>query len=778
MVKKYLSIPILILLTVGFSLAQIVSEIEIKGNRYVPEELIKEILATKEGSRFSIEKVRKDIRSLFRTGFFKRIEVHKFVEDGKVKLLYIVEDLPVIYKIEFEGNEELDDDELAEKLGVETEVGKIDVDELITGYTSSPAIEERLEIQRKIKLGRVLSQREIDFLVKKIKEIYREEGYPDVEVSYRIVPKKGASKLVFHIREGEEKYVVDIVFKGNRTFSSGKLEDLMQTQDRNIFIFRFKPPFSEEILKEDIERIREFYKREGFLEVKVDYRVEKKDGRHDIYIFIDEGPRYKLKEVRIEGNTLYAYSELVGDILKKNRRRGGFYRREVVEKLRRNIRDLYSEIGFANILIDERVRIDAEKKVVSVLLKINEGKPVYVRKIKIEGNYETRDYVIRRELRVQEQELAIKKGLRRSRSRILNLGYYEDVQIQPFPVKDNMWDLLVKIRERFTGQFSVGLSYNEITKLSGFISLRKGNFLGTGDIIGISASYGSRYKDNSISYTDKWFLGKPMDLTWSLFDRRIMYITYTVERQGVSSTFSKEFWEYWRWAVGFSFQRIKYSDISESASYFIKKQAGRRESRKIILSLSRDTRDFFLFPTEGSYTSISYSVAVPALGGTEKFHKVVLTGSKFFKDTYFDTGFVLSTKGTVGFVEPYGGEDVPLDERFFVGGDFTIRGYNYGMAGVVDQNKDPIGSTKELIFNFELNYKLHQMLYFGVFFDTGLGANEWKDFSPKNWRGGYGLGIRIITPIAPIRLDWAWKTKKVPGDTSSSRFHFVIGGFF
>jgi len=260
----------------------------------------------------------------------------------------------------------------------------------------------------------------------------------------------------------------------------------------------------------------------------------------------------------------------------------------------------------------------------SVTLKVYEGKPVYVRKVKIKGNYETRDYVIRRELRVQEQEIILKKGIKRSQSRILNLGYYEDVQIQPFPAGEDKWDLLVKIRERFTGQFSVGLSYNEITKLSAFVSLKKGNFLGTGDIVGLSVSYGAQYKDNSISYTDKWFLNRPV---------------------------------------------------------------------------------------EGSYTSLSYTVAVPILGGTEKFHKVVMTGSKFIKDTYFDTGFVFSSKVTVGFVEPYGGEEVPLDERFFVGGDFTIRGYDYGMAGVVDQNNDPIGSTKELILNFELNYKLHQMLY-------------------------------------------------------------------
>ncbi len=762
----------------ALSFPQVVKEVEVKGNRYVPDDLIREIITTREGSLFSLEKVRRDIRRLFRTGFFRKIEVYREETEGGVKVIYVVEDLPVIYRIEFEGNRKIDDEDLEERIGIETEVGKLDVEELIQGYTSSPAIEERLEIHRKLKLGRVIPEKEIQELINRIKAIYLEEGYPDVEVTYRIEAKKGASKLVFMINEGEKKYVVDIKFKGNRTFSSRKLKGLMQTQDRNIFILRLKPPFSEEVLKEDVERIREFYRDEGFFEVRVSYRVERKDGRHDITISVEEGPRYRLKDLKIEGNTLYAYSELVGDILRKNERKGGFYRREVVEKVKERIRELYAEIGFLNVLIEEEERIDTKKKWVYITLKIKEGKPVYIGRIKVEGNYETRDYVIRREMRVREGELATRKALMRSRTRILNLGYYEDVQIQPFPSEEGRWDILVKIRERFTGQFSVGLSYNEITRLSGFVSIRKGNFRGTGDIASISLSYGAQYRDNSISYTDKWFMNRPVDLTLSVFDRRIEYVTYTIERTGVSATLSREFWEFWRWSTGISIQRIRYSDIDPGASTIIKQQEGRRESRKLTFSLRRDTRDFFLFPTEGSLFELSYSVGVPILGGTEKFHRVVLSGSKYIKDTYFETSTVFSFRGTVGFVEPYGGASVPLDERFFVGGDFTIRGYDYGMAGTLDINNQPIGSTRQIFFNFEVSYPLTSSLYLAAFFDTGIGADTFKELDPKNWRGGYGIGIRLITPIAPIRIDWAFKTRKVPGDTSPSRIHFILGGFF
>ncbi|RME08426.1 MAG: outer membrane protein assembly factor BamA, partial [Aquificota bacterium] len=398
----------------------------------------------------------------------------------------------------------------------------------------------------------------------------------------------------------------------------------------------------------------------------------------------------------------------------------------------------------------------------------------------VQGNYESRDYVIRRELRFQEGELANQREIDRSRTRVFNLGYYQDVSIDPFPTEGKNWDFVAKVRERFTGQFSIGLGYNQVTGVSGFISLRKGNFRGTGDIAGISISYGSKYKDNSLSYTKKWFLNQPIDLTGSVYDRRIEYTTYTVDRTGIDLIFSREFAEFWKASAGVSLQRVRYTNISPDASPLIKEEAGTRQSRKLLFGLTRDTRDNYLFPSAGALTELGYSVAVPVLGGNERFNKITLSHQQFFKDRWLDTGLILSFKGSLGLVEPYSGKRVPLDERFFVGGDFTVRGYKYGYAGPLDPNtKDPIGAKRQLILSAEANYPLYKnILYGAVFYDTGLGFNDWSELKTQNLKGGFGIGIRFITPFAPIKLDWAVKTKKVPGDTSRSRIHFVLGVFF
>ncbi|QWK13486.1 MAG: outer membrane protein assembly factor BamA [Aquificota bacterium] len=768
----------ILLLFVSLSLAQVIKEIRIEGSQYVPEDVILGLINIKSGSFYSPDLVRESIRRMYRSGFFDEVAVYEERQGDQVVLIYKVKDLPVIYKIEFQGNKKIKSEDLEKKIGIETEVGKIDIEEITKGYTSSPAIEEKLEIQRRLKLGRVLTREEMEYIKRKIIEAYAKEGYPNVEVEYSLVPKKGASKIVYTIREGEPEYVKSIRFEGNKSFSRGKLLGLMETKPVSLLAFRLKPPFSEEVLKEDVKKIRDFYRSEGFFEAKVDYSVKREGNRYEISIKIEEGPRYKLKDLNIEGNTLFAYKELVGDILKKNR--GGYYRREVIDRLKDNIRKRYSEMGFLGVSVEEREDVNPEKKSVSLSLRIQEGEPVYVSRIEVQGNYESRDYVIRRELRFQEGELANLKEIERSKTRIFNLGYYEDVSIDPFPSEGKNWDFVAKVRERFTGQFSVGLGYNQVTGISGFVSLRKGNFLGTGDIAGISVSYGSKYKDNSLSYTRKWFLNKPIDLTGSIYDRRIEYTTYTVERTGLDLILSREFAEFWRVGTGVSLQRVRYKDISSNASPLIQQEAGTRQSRKFLFSITRDTRDNYLFPSQGSLTEINYSVAVPVLGGNEKFNKIILSHQHFFKDRWLDTGLILSVKGVFGMVEPYGGKRVPLDERFFVGGDFTVRGYKYGYAGPLDPNtNDPVGAKREAIFSIEANYPLYKnILYGAVFYDTGLGFDNWNELKTQNLRGGFGVGIRFITPFAPIKLDWAFKTKKVPGDTSRSKLHFVLGVFF
>ncbi len=768
-----------LLTLIAFSFAQTISDIEIVGNKYIQSGMIKGFMKLHQGMQFSQTMLAEDIKRLYETGYFENIAVKEIRRDDQIKLIYVVQDLPIIYRIEFKGNRRLSSKDLAKKLGIETEVGKIGLNEATRGLTPRSSIGEKLQIIKQFQLGKVLSEEDIHELIKRIKMAYEEAGYSHVGVSYKIIPVKGASRIVFYIKETKPIYVGDINFKGNKTFSDGRLLDHMKTQPFSLLAFRWHPPFNEHVLMDDIKSLERFYKNEGFFEVKIDKPLVKKHGdRVNIAIVIHEGPRYKIGKITFKGNKMYSKNELLDKII-QHRDSNRYYKKSIIDLIKKRIFDRYGEVGFINEYTSVKSTPNPENKTVNLAFHIYEGGPVYAGKIHIKGNYETRDYVIRREMRVQEYDLITRHELSRSKDRIMNLGYYDNVDIVPVPKPDNFDDIYTKIQERYTGQFSVGLGYNQVTGIAGFASIRKGNFLGTGDIAGISLSYGANYENDSISYTHKWLFNQPIDVTGSLYDTKIYYVDYTVQRVGFDLTFTKEFGEYWYASLGTSIQKITYSDISSSTPLVIQSQAGTWQARKLIFSVSHNTTNYYLFPSKGSIQSLTYTLALPVLGGSEKYNKIVLSNANFIKDHIFYTGTIFSARETLGWAQPYSNSVMPLDDSFFVGGDYTIRGYSYGYAGPLDSAGEPIGATREVVLNFEADYPLYKnMFYVDAFYDTGRGADSWSGLKPGNWLGSYGVGIRFITSFAPIRLDLAFKTKPVTGDTAREKISFVMGSFF
>ncbi len=758
---------ILALLFFSFLFGKVITSIKVLGNENTKEQFILKTLNLSVGEEFNLENLQRGIKRLYKTGYYGDIEVYKEEDERGIRLLVKVEELPLISKVKLVGVEKINLEELIPMLGIETEYGESDTVEKLQTYYTMPDLEELLGLYKEQSIGRILSLEEIEAIRKRIERIYESRGYPNTKVDYKIVKKVGGGELIFYVREGSREYTEDVEFVGNKAFSDWELGGKIILKGRNIFLFRFHPPYSDEMVEYSAEKLKEFYRSEGFLDVKVSYKVVKRrDGSRKVIFYINEGKRYKLKAVKIFGNTLYSQREILGELLKGKR----YFREETLKKIYLRILDLYSQIGFINVLIRREVEVDRNKKEVEVRLFLNEGEPVYVRRINIRGNYETRDYVIRRELRLGEGSLYTGKSLIRSRDRLYRLGYFEEVNIFPERGKDNYWDIDVKVRERLTGNLYAGITYSEITRTSGFIGIRKGNFMGTGDIINLYLSWGQLLRNNTFSYKHRWLFKTPTDVTLSLYDREFIYPTYTVLRRGGDLFLEREFREFYYMSLGVTLQRVEYSNITVEP---IKYQEGGRNSRKLFLSLSRDSRDNLFFPTKGSLTKLEYSIGLPLLEGQEKFNKLVFT-QMFAKRLY---GNIIYFAFKMGGVEPYGNSIVPLDELFFLGGDFSIRGYYYGYAGPV-KNGYPIGAKYMAYATLEFKHPLNRTIFFKVFYDLGTAGNSLEELKRRALRGGYGLGLDIVTPVAPIRLEWAFKTKPVEGDRDPSRIHFVIGYFF
>lgn len=758
---------------------EVISSVKVEGNRYITDKEVLKLLHLRKGLVYSNDYIYRAIKEAYTKGAFEYIAVYKKEGPNGVSLLVKVKDLPVVYDVEFVGNEALSDTELRNAIGVPENPQELL--EQQTGYISGPAVEEKLQLMKMVPLGKPLTPAEIEEMVKRIKLRYALEGYPNVEVSYKIVPVKGASKLVFYIHEGKREYVEDIEIKGLKTLSPSQIEDVMELKSRNVLLLRLHPPYSPFILKKDIESINRFLKEKGYFEGRVEKYTVKEDesGGVKITIYIHEGPRYKVGKVEIEGNTYFGYKELTKDFFKKLKKEGGYFDRKLLEELKNEILDLYQNLGLYFTEVKIQPIPHPETKTVDILVKVYESPPTYNRWTEIKGNYETRDYVIRRELEVHEGDLITKERIKWSKIWVQRLGYYADVQIKPELLTPEYAKTEVKVKERYTGQFSVGIGYSETSGISGFLSLKKGNFLGTGDIVALTLSWGEYAKNYSFSYTRKWFLRKPQDLNISLYSTEHDYDTYNVAYKGFSSTLTRRFWHYWNWSLGLDLQKIDYSDISPDASVYVKEAAQFNSATIVRFGVNRDTRDNYLFPSEGSLLSFNEKIG-GLLGGDEKFAKVIFKGAVYKKDPFFDTGTIFSLRGSIGSIGPWGGKDItPIDERFFVGGDYTIRGYKYGYAGPLDpRTKDPIGANRMWTLSVEGDYPIKRNLFYvAAFADAGNGANTWGDLF-KDIKAGVGFGLRFITPMAPIRLDFAWKLKKVEGDTNRFRIHLIIGSFF
>ncbi len=631
-----------------------------------------------------------------------------------------------------------------------------------------PELAEKLASIKK-GLGRVFSVEEIKKMEKAIKKKYEKEGFYNVKVSYYF---KG-NTLVFKIDEGERAYIDRIVIEGNKAVKTGEILDVMETKQRNPWKLRFRPRLEKDVLYEDIDRIRELYYSKGFFDVDISEPVIKLvDGeRYYIKIKIKEGARYRLSGIIFKNNKYYTDEELL-EKFKKDLKVGDFYNGEIIKKLKMEVLDKYSELGFVFVSVPVNRVLNREKKTVEVVFNIEPGEIFYVDEINITGNYESRDYVIRRELRFAPGDLLTRRKLSRSQARLYRLGFYNAVGFEPDIKNENELNIDVKVSERFTGQISFGAGYSQLTGFSLFGAIKKANFMGTGDTVGLSLSIGSQYRNNSLSYLHRWAFYKPVDLGFELYDRYVDYTTFVSEKKGFSPTLSYEISEYWRTGLGFEVLSGKFKDIDNDAPVRIQNQAGSYSIFAVFWNFNRNSVDNPILPTKGSDFNIGFKVGV----GNRGYYKFYTSYAFFLPDKLFYTDWVFSFKGRYGAIKAMK-DKVLLDELFFVGGDFSIRGFDYGMGGPYDKRKEePLGSKQQLVFNFQLSHPIAEKFLWGyAFVDIGKGYNSGNPF--RHMYYSTGVGLKLVTPMAPIDIYYG-KVLNAPSGISDSRFGFVLGTFF
>ncbi|MGC8976520.1 MAG: outer membrane protein assembly factor BamA [Candidatus Ratteibacteria bacterium] len=704
-------------------------KLNIFGNKNVSIEKILSLIKTREGNEFDENLVKRDIESLLKTGYFKEINYSKEEKEGGLELnIYVIEN-PVIEKIIFEGNRTFKTKKLKEYLG--------------------------------IKEGNILDEKNIVEGINKIKEEYYKKGFRTTEIGYEIEEKEGKSIVKIKIDERGKSYVKEILFKGNNSIEDKKLKKIMKTKERKMpFI---KGTYKEEILNEDIERIKNFYNENGFIEAKVDRKIEYDKKGLIIKILIDEGKRYFVGDIKLEGNLIFKEDEIKKKILLKS---GDVFNLIKNEKTIKNIYQFYSDNGYIKCNVESIPEIKGQT--IDITYFINPGPVYFAEEIKIKGNRITKDKVIRRELKLEPGDKITGEKIRKSFNNLRDTNYFENIQIYPEIVEEGKANIVVDVKEREkTGLFLIGGGYSSIEKFVGMINIQQTNFditnppkfVGGGQNLSLLFEMGTISKNYKFSFTEPYLFDKSIYLGPDIYRLRKEWNDWTETSSGFDLRIGRK-WENFTCGFKLLTENVKLEDVEIPS---LKSTEGEKTKNSITTYLTYSKLNSERFPTEGN--KIRSSIEYAGFGGDLNFLKLTFEHNFY----YPFKNFIFHSKTYTGYINK-DLEEIPIYERFFGGGIGTIRGYKERSLGPKEDGHY-LGGNFIFAQNFEILYPLYKEILYGIgFFDIG---NVYEEFDGLNdLKKGIGVGIRVNIPFlnVPLEIYYGYGLDAEKGE-SKNRIH-------
>ncbi|MFT7538526.1 MAG: outer membrane protein insertion porin family, partial [Lysobacterales bacterium] len=596
------------------------------------------------------------------------------------------------------------------------------------------------------------------------------------------------ASLHFVIREGHQIKVKDINIYGNDSFKDRKIKRLIKSKTKNIFRGGY---LKEDLLGEDMDRIAVFYEQQGYIDAQVNYEVDHQyKGKVEVNVNVEEGKRYTVGDVLIKGNDIVSEKEIrrVMKVVDE----GGIFSREKLKLDVANVRSLYFDRGYIFAKIVDAASLDGTTGMVDIKIDVEEGGLAYIEKVQVEGNTRTRDIVVRRELRLYPGDRFDGSKLRRSKERLSNLGYFEDVSfdIQDTDVYDRK-NLVVQVKEAKTGSFSFGGGFSTVDRVVGFVEIEQRNFdimnwptfVGGGQRLQLRAETGSSKNNMLLSFTEPWVFDRPISFGFDIYSRQRdresdTGYAYDEERIGAALRLSKQFGEHNRAGVSYKWEDVEISNFEANVSAALLAEAGSNVVSVLGFNYQHDKRNSVFSPSKGWVFNGNADVAGSILGGDKDFYRLTAGGSYYVP---LMLNSVLEFKAKAGIVDAYGDSStVPIFERFFAGGANSIRGYEQRGVGPHDATtNDPIGGEAMLVSTVEYTMPIIDFLKLAVFFDSGNVWADVGDFGTSGFKSGVGAGARVKTPIGPISLDYGYPLSEPDGRADEKgQFYFNVSRGF
>jgi len=721
---------------------QKIARIEFKGNRKIEESVIRQAVTSAAGNVFTDTDLSNDIKAIFKQGHFEDVTAEVTdAPEGKVITFTVVEK-PTITEIRIKGNKAVKRDDI--------------------------------ETAMSARVKQVVNQERLVADMEKIKALYDSKGYYNAEIRHSL-ERAGERDvhLVVDIVENEKLLIQLITFEGNRSFTAKELKNMMTTNEKGLFhFFTDSGVLKKEQLKQDVGKLNAFYMNNGFINAKVgEPEITYDRNGINVKIPISEGKQFRVGKVEIFGDELKTpradlYAKL--QITKKD-----FYDREAVLKDMDYLTQACNDEGYANADVVPRTVPQEKTQTIDVTYEISKAKLVYFNRISVSGNNKTRDKVIRRELSFVEGDLYSRTKLKDSYMALNRLRYFEEIDFQSEKgPNESLTDVNIRVKEKTTGMFSVGAGYSATDNAIITGSISQQNLFGRGQTLTLKASLSGSSTLYQLSFLEPWLFDMPLSSKSDLWNTSRDYDTYNLKSQGFSTMLGYPLWERVNGYVEYRLSINNVRDVSDDASTYIKRQAGKTTTSGVTLTLARDTTDDTFFPSTGSKNSVSTEYTGGPFLGDVSYTRYGASSAWFFP-LPLDT--VFGVRGKIGYMYGNEGKEVPVYERYYVGGINSLRGLRD--VGPKDPDTgDVIGGLTMLLFNSEYIFPLVKKagLKGLVFFDTG---NTWESgYHLGDMRKTAGLGVRWYSPIGPLRLEWGYVLDR-KDDEAASRWEFTIGMF-
>ncbi len=737
----------------GIRASGVVADIRVEGTERIEKATVRSYLKIDVGQPFDGELLDQSLKELFKTGLFADVTLK---QEGNVLVVKVAEN-PIINRIAFEGNSHLKEDQL----------------------------QTELQLRPRVVYTRTRVQND----VQRILDLYRRSGRFAATVEPKIIKlDQNRVDLVFEIDEGARTEVRRINFVGNDKFSRGALQEAIRTKESHWYRFLSNDDnYDPDRLNYDKDLLRRYYLGQGYADFRVISAVAELTPEKDAFYItftIEEGERYKFGKIDLTTTLKGLDPEVLRP--KINFEAGDWYDANLVEDTITKLTNGLGALQFPFVDVRPRISRDREGRKIDLVFDLNEGPRTYIERIDITGNVRTLDRVVRRELMLAEGDPFNQAKMKRSEERVKNLNFFEKVNVTNAEgTQPDQTVVQVDVTERSTGEISLGAGFSTTDGALGDFSISEHNLLGTGRDLRFGATLSTKRREFDVSFTEPYFLNRDLSAGFDVFRverNNQSYSSYSETNNGFSLRLGYPLTEHLRHRVAYSLTDTRIGNIPLTASKYVLEQGGTHVISQIGHELTYDTRNSRIDPTEGYLLHFSNDIA--GLGGNEKFIRTRAGGSVFETLPGWDK-WVGSLTAETGYLTAYGGKQVSISNRFFLGGD-TLRGFRVAGIGPRDvSSSDALGGnlfyrgSAEVRFPLglpeELGISGHTFTDFGTLTRSAVGDPNVKDSG--SLRAAAGVGLMWRSPMGPVGVDIAAPLRRESYD-KIEQFRFNFGTRF